>query len=130
VLRRRLEDSYRGGKPSASYPHLAAAGVRYRRPYELRHSCGSSLLSAGVPTIQAAYHLGHKDITMLARHYGHLIAEVANLPGATFEEKFGPIWAHRVELVRTRQQPPEGDDWLAGADGDGGEADEGDDGEE
>jgi hypothetical protein len=52
-----------------------------------------TLLSAGVFTIQAAHHLGHKDITMLARHYGHLIAEVANLPGATFEEKFGAIWA-------------------------------------
>lgn len=69
---------------------------------------------------------------MLARHYGHLIAEVGNLPGASFEEKFGPSWAHRIELVRTRQQPREADDWLAGEDGDGGEAevDEGDDGEE
>ncbi len=69
----------------------------------------SSWASVGLSTIQAAYHLG-----------------------VTFEEKFGPIWAHRVELVRTRQQPPAGDDWLAGADGDGGEAeaDEGDDGED
>lgn len=109
---------------------LAAAGVRYRRPYQLRHSTGSTLLSAGVSTIQAAYHLGHKDITMLARHYGHLIAEVANLPGATFEEKFEPIWAQRVELLRTRQQAPEGDDWLADTqDGDEAETDDGDDGE-
>jgi integrase len=92
---------------------LAVAGVRYRRPYQLRHSTGSTMLSAGVSTIQAAYHLGHKDITMLARHYGHLIAEVANLPGATFEEKFEPIWAARVKLLRTRQQPPEWHDWLS-----------------
>jgi hypothetical protein len=65
-----------------------------------------------VPTIQAAYHLGHKDIGMLARHYGHFIAEVSNLPGATYEEKFAPIWAARAELLRTRQEPPEGNDWL------------------
>jgi integrase len=91
---------------------LVAAGVRYRPPKQLRHTTGSTFLSAGVPTIQTAYHLGHKDIGMLARHYGHFLAEVANLPGATYEEKFEPIWAARVELLRTRQQPPGGDDWL------------------
>lgn len=91
---------------------LVAAGVRYRPPKQLRHTTGSTFLSAGVPTIQAAYHLGHKDIGMLARHYGHFIAEVSNLPGVTYEAKFAPIWAARAELLRTRQAPPDGDDWL------------------
>lgn len=103
---------------------LAAAGVRYRPPKQLRHTTGSTFLSAGVPTIQAAYHLGHRDIGMLARHYWHLIVEVSNLPGATYEQKFAPIWAARAELLRARQLPPDGNDWLAleapdeGGDGD------------
>lgn len=92
---------------------VKAAGVRYRPPKQLRHTNGSTLLSANVSTIQAAYHLGHKDLTMLARHYGHFIAEVAGLPGSTFEEKFRPIWDRRIELLKTRQQPPGGDDWLS-----------------
>ncbi len=92
---------------------VAATSVRYRPPKQLRHTTGSTLLSANVANIQAAYHLGHKDITMLARHYGHFIAEVASLPGNTFEEKFGPIWDRRIELLRTRQQPPDGVDWLS-----------------
>lgn len=92
---------------------VKAAGVRYRPPRQLRHTTGSTLLSANVSTIQAAYHLGHKDLTMLARHYGHFIAEVAGLPGHTFEEKFRPIWDRRIEQLKTRQQPPDGVDWLS-----------------
>lgn len=92
---------------------VEAAGVRYRPPKQLRHTTGSTLLSANVANIDAAYHLGHKDITMLARHYGHFIAEVASLPGNTFEEKFGPIWDRRIELLKTRQKPPGGVDWLS-----------------
>lgn len=50
---------------------------------------------------------------MLARHHGHFIAEVVSLPGNTFEEKFRPIWDRRIELLKTRQKPPGGVDWLS-----------------
>jgi integrase len=91
---------------------VKAASVRYRPPKQLRHTTASTLVSAGVPIIEAGRFLGHKDMTMIALHYGQFISEVGRLPGATFEEKFAPIWARRIEMLRLQQQVPEEGDWL------------------
>lgn len=46
------------------------AGVRYRRPYQTRHTYASMLLSAGEHPMWVAQQMGHSDWTSIARVYG------------------------------------------------------------
>lgn len=52
---------------------LKRAGVRYRRPYQTRHTYASMMLTAGEPLGWVAQQMGHSDLTMLARTYGRWI---------------------------------------------------------
>lgn len=49
---------------------LKKAGVRYRRPYQTRHTFASMLLSAGEHPMWVAQQMGHSDWTMIAQVYG------------------------------------------------------------
>lgn len=49
---------------------LKAAQVRYRRPYQTRHTYASMMLSAGENPMWVAQQMGHKDWSMIARIYG------------------------------------------------------------
>ncbi|BBI44006.1 Arm DNA-binding domain-containing protein [Pseudomonas syringae] len=51
-------------------PAMKKAGVRYRRPYQTRHTYASMMLSAGEHPMWVAKQLGHADWTMIARVYG------------------------------------------------------------
>jgi integrase len=42
------------------------------RIHDLRHTCASWLLGAGVPLIVVSQHLGHEDTSVTAKVYGHL----------------------------------------------------------
>ena len=42
------------------------------RVHDLRHTCASWLLGAGVPLIVVSRHMGHEDTATTARVYGHL----------------------------------------------------------
>ncbi|WP_425259793.1 tyrosine-type recombinase/integrase [Rubrivivax sp. RP6-9] len=88
---------------------LAAAGVRYRRPYQCRHTYGSSELSAGEPLLKVAADMGHKDWTMLQKHYGRWIPAVGAMQGAGQGSAvvFGPLWARLVKLIESRQVDPQ-----------------------
>lgn len=55
---------------------LRKAGVRYRNPYQTRHTFASTLLSAGENPMYVAQQMGHKDTTMVIKTYGRWI-EVA-----------------------------------------------------
>ncbi|MCF7537562.1 tyrosine-type recombinase/integrase [Pseudomonas petrae] len=46
------------------------SGVRYRRPYQTRHTYASMMLSAGEHPMWVAQQMGHSDWTMIARVYG------------------------------------------------------------
>lgn len=87
---------------------LAAAGVRYRRPYQCRHTYGSSELSAGEPLLKVAADMGHKDWKMLQNHYGRWIPAVGAMQGAGQGSAvvFGPLWARLVKLIEHRQVDP------------------------
>lgn len=52
---------------------LKRAGVRYRRPYQTRHTYASMMLTAGEPLGWLANQLGHRDLTLLARIYARWI---------------------------------------------------------
>lgn len=52
-----------------------AAGVRYRNPYQTRHTFASTLLAAGHQPLRVAAWMGHEGPEMLYRHYGRWIEQ-------------------------------------------------------
>ncbi|WP_340137984.1 site-specific integrase [Pseudomonas viridiflava] len=51
-------------------PAMKKAGVRYRRPYQTRHTYLSMMLSAGEHPMWVAKPMGHTDWRIIARVYG------------------------------------------------------------
>lgn len=54
-------------------PAIRKAKVRYRNPYQTRHTYASMMLSAGEHPMWVAKQMGHKDWTMIAKVYGRWI---------------------------------------------------------
>lgn len=61
-------------------PILKRAGVRYRYPYQLRHTYASTMLSAGENLFWVSRQMGHTDPSMTARKYTRFIPSI--LPNA------------------------------------------------
>ena len=55
---------------SAWQPLLKKAGVRYRYPYQTRHTYASMLLSKGENMLWVANQMGHADTEMVMKKYG------------------------------------------------------------
>jgi integrase len=68
---------------------LKRAGVRYRRPYQTRHTYASMMLSAGEHPMWVAKQMGHADWTMIARVYGRWMPSADDSSGSKAVEKFG-----------------------------------------
>lgn len=49
---------------------IKLAGVRYRNPYQTRHTFASNLLMLGANPLYVASQMGHADTTMVMRTYG------------------------------------------------------------
>lgn len=49
--------------------------VRYRNPYQTRHTFASTLLSTGVNPMYVAKQMGHTDTTMITRTYGRWLEQ-------------------------------------------------------
>lgn len=58
-------------------PALKRAGVRYRRPYQTRHTYASMMLSAGESPMWVAQQMGHSSWLMIGRIYGRWIPDAA-----------------------------------------------------
>lgn len=54
----------------------AAGGVRYRYPYQLRHTFASWALSSGENPLWVAKQMGHRDVTMIFKHYGRYMPDM------------------------------------------------------
>lgn len=54
---------------------LRKAKVRYRNPYQTRHTFASTLLINGEPELLVAKLLGHTTVEMVRRHYGKYITQ-------------------------------------------------------
>lgn len=52
---------------------IKLAGVRYRYPYQLRHTYASKHISQGEHLWKIAKWMGHKNVEMIYRHYGSFI---------------------------------------------------------
>jgi integrase len=69
-------------------PACLRAKVRYRYPYQLRHTFASMMLSAGEPIPWVAAQLGHTDPTVTMRRYYRFLPEAAPNAGAKALEQF------------------------------------------
>lgn len=67
---------------------LRLAKVRYRRPYQTRHTFASMMLTAGESPVWVAQQMGHSDLTMIARIYGRWMPEAAPEAGRKAEILF------------------------------------------
>lgn len=56
-------------------PLCKRAGIKYRNPYQVRHTYASVLLTAGHNPWYVAAQLGHEDVEMVFRTYGKFIRE-------------------------------------------------------
>lgn len=54
---------------------LKNAGIRYCRPYDLRHFFGTELLAGGTDIGTATQLMGHSSPTMLLKHYQHVLTK-------------------------------------------------------
>ena len=68
---------------------LLLAKVRYRRPYQTRHTFASMMLTAGESPMWVAQQMGHKDWTMIAKVYGKWIKDAMPDAGNKAVEMFG-----------------------------------------
>jgi integrase len=54
---------------------LRKAGVRYRNPYQARHTFASTLLSTGVNPLYVSMQMGHETVEMIQKKYGRWIEQ-------------------------------------------------------
>ncbi|MFC6335524.1 DUF3596 domain-containing protein [Pseudomonas sp. CCM 7891] len=84
-------------------PAMKKAGVRYRRPYQTRHTYASMMLSAGEHPMWVAKQMGHSDWTMIARVYGKWIPQADKLAGTKAEAIFAAGLADEISSQRASQ---------------------------
>ncbi|MEW8024887.1 MAG: tyrosine-type recombinase/integrase [Candidatus Thiodiazotropha sp.] len=68
---------------------LKRAGVRYRNPYQTRHTYASQLLSGGENPLFVAQQMGHKTTEMIMRHYGRWVEQADEKHQHVFVSNFG-----------------------------------------
>jgi integrase len=79
------------------------AGVRYRKPYQTRHTYASMMLTAGESPMWVAQQMGHSDWGMIRTVYGHFIPDSHPYAGRAAETMFGA-----TAKLNTAMQPPAG----------------------
>ena len=62
-------------RKKAWVPTLRKAGIRYRNPYQTRHTFATRHISQGANLFWLATQMGHKGPEMLFRHYGSYLKE-------------------------------------------------------
>jgi len=83
--------------PFVDYEHLERpwkhilkrAKVRYRNPYQTRHTYASHLLSGGENPLFVAQQMGHKTTEMIMRHYGRWVEQGEQKQQHAFVSGFG-----------------------------------------
>ena len=71
---------------------LKKAGIRYRNPYQTRHTYASMLLSAGENQWWVAEQMGHETTEMIMRHYGKWIPDQSKKSGYQPVNDWGQAW--------------------------------------
>lgn len=82
---------------------IEKSGVRYRRPYQTRHTYASMMLSAGENVMYVAGQMGHADWSMLVKVYGHWIPSgAATKAGELVTAANTKNWGALVALMSSR----------------------------
>lgn len=88
----RTDEPWRGDAPIRKTlwtPALKKAGVRYRKPYQTRHTFASMMMSSGEHPQWVARQMGHTDWSMTARKYARWMPEAMPDAGKKAEAIFG-----------------------------------------
>lgn len=79
------------------------SGVRYRRPYQTRHTYASMMLSAGENVMYVAGQMGHADWSMLIKVYGRWIPSgAAKQAGELVAQANEENWRVLLHLANSR----------------------------
>ncbi|KVC84007.1 Arm DNA-binding domain-containing protein [Burkholderia ubonensis] len=87
---------------------LKHAKVRYRNPYQTRHTYASMMLSAGEREIWVANQMGHSDTTSIKRNYGRWIPSSDPEAGGKAVALFAPGNAGKFHGKSSRKQEKTG----------------------
>lgn len=82
-------------------PALRRAGVRYRNPYQTRHTYASMMLSAGEHPMWVAKQMGHADWGMIRQRYGKWMPDAAPDAGSKAEALFDSAPRHPSSSQKT-----------------------------
>ena len=96
---------------------MKAAGVRYRYPYQCRHTYASLMVSAGESPEWVAEQMGHQDSRLVAVVYGRWLRRPDVGPGEQASNAYAQEWrwmAAQVETVNVLDDVPDevGDEEL------------------
>jgi len=84
---------------------LKLAKVRYRYPYQTRHTFASTLLMNGEPELLVAKLLGHSTVDMVRKHYGKyvkpidgikLLSDYSEFGASELGQNLGQAWGSRT----------------------------------
>lgn len=70
---------------------LRRAGVRYRYPYQCRHTFASLMLVSGKTPEWVANNLGHRDVEMVYKHYSKFLKQASKLFGAVSNDRLDQL---------------------------------------
>jgi integrase len=86
-------------------PTIRRAKLRYRNPYQTRHTYASMMLSAGEHPMWVAKQMGHSSWVMIARVYGRWIPNDGDTSGSKAAALFGtPVQIPMKELNPDERQ--------------------------
>ena len=68
------------------YPTLKKAGLKYRRPYETRHTAAVLHIAAHENPLYISQMLGHSDTRLLFEVYAPYVANASRLDGSAFDK--------------------------------------------
>ena len=68
---------------------IKKSGIRYRNPYQTRHTYASLMLSAGESPLWVAQQMGHRDWGLIRQRYGRWIPEEDRAAGQKAAKMFG-----------------------------------------
>ncbi len=77
---------------------LKKAGVRYRNPYQTRHTYASMMLSGGENMMWVATQMGHTDIQMVMKTYGKWIPDTRVKRGYLPVNNWGAIYSNKPKI--------------------------------
>lgn len=80
-------------------PLLRLLGLKYRRPYQMRHTCATLWLAAGESPEWIARQLGHTTTEMLFRTYSRYVPNLVRRDGRAFDNLVSSIVNQGIEAA-------------------------------